>query len=287
MLDKTNPLPSIAVPVVDRRRRWLPEWYKFFKPLLEQTRSNTIRVEEVSENGAALVQTEAQTRADADEVLATQISTVSANLTTATNTLNAAIVTETNARVTQDTALAGQITSLTGTVNANTAALTTEQTARVSADTALSQSISTVSSTVGQNTTAIQSLTSSVNGVLARWGIAINTNGRIVGRVRMDGGASGSVFDVLADKFIIVHPAANNTTIQAFITGLVNGISTIGINGNLIVDGTVAARSIVADTLSAISGDMGTLRVGKIEDTPTNPKFLIDATNRRILLLGD
>ena len=34
MADTTKALPSPSVPVVDRLRRWSPEWYPFIKQLL-------------------------------------------------------------------------------------------------------------------------------------------------------------------------------------------------------------------------------------------------------------
>lgn len=181
---------------------------------------------------------------------------------------------------------------------------------------------------------AVDAVQVDVDQINAQYTISVNANGRVTGAIKLDGSGALSTVSVLADKFIIVHPAADATTIQAFIVGLVNGISTVGINGNLVVDDTISARHIVAgsiDTehiaagsitateiaadavnathiaagsitaneiaadavnathlnvtdLSAVTSNMGTLTVGKIQSADGN--FLVDATNKRIRIVS-
>ena len=194
MADKTNALPSISEPVIDRFRRWSPVWYRWLKPLLETTRETVVRLEAV--NGD----------------------------------LSAAVITEASARA--------------------------------SADTAIASSITTVSTTVGGLSTTVTSHTSSLNGLNAQWGISIDVNGKVIGLTRLDGGATGSTFTVLADKFIVRHPTTT-TDIQAFIIGLVNGTSTVGINGNLMVDGSITADALNFNTLTEAAPDAGII----VDDT--------------------
>jgi len=103
------------------------------------------------------------------------------------------------------------------------------------------------------------------NGYVAGIGIAVVDND--------SGNPTGQVV-ILADKFAIVTP--NNDPNEApkipFVVGRINGNLTVGINGQLVVDGTIVGRSIAAETitadhltvgqLSAISGDMGDLTAG-------------------------
>lgn len=195
--DTTTALPSSQSPVIDRFRRWTPEWYRWIKPLLETTRSMAMKLE-------------------------------------ATDTdLRAAVTTEATARITQDGVLASNIT--------------------------------TVSTSVGSLTATVSENTTSINGIEARWGVSIDVNGKVVGLVRLDGSASGSTFTVLADKFVVRQPGTT-TDITAFIVGAVNGTTTVGINGNLLVDGTIQARSLSVSTLSAITADIGTVTAGIIRD---------------------
>ena len=218
----TQVLPDQSVPVIDRYRRWSAPWWRFMKPLLEATNKNSKDLHAVSldlTTAQASITTEASVRAAADGALATQISTISAAYQLADTNLNASISNEATARANQDTTLATQI--------------------------------STVSTTVGNNTAAITQLTTTTDGYAGKWSLSFNANNRVVGAVTLNGTQTSSTFSILADKFIIVHPTANATTLQAFIVGLVNGISTVGINGNLIVDGTIAARHILADAITA------------------------------------
>lgn len=122
-----------------------------------------------------------------------------------------------------------------------------------------------------------------VDGIKAEWGVAITGtagNEQVVGLVRLDGGLTGSTFTVVADKFIVAHPTASGTTIQAFIIGLVDGVSTVGINGDLIIDGSILARHIQTNTLSAIAADIGTVTAGVIQST--DGRMVIDLDNGSI-----
>lgn len=231
-----QPLPSANTPVIDRYRRFTQQWFRFIKPLLDATKQNSTDITALSEDlttAQASITNEATVRATNDAALATQINAVSASLTSNVATLNASISTETTARVAGDGALASQITTLTSTVNGNT--------------------------------TSITQVASAVDGLEAQWGVSINANGRVTGLVRLDGGSTGSTFSVLADKFVVVHPSVNGTTIQAFIIGNINGTPTVGINGNLIVDDTILARHIDVSTLSAITANIGTVTAGLIQ----------------------
>lgn len=65
-----------------------------------------------------------------------------------------------------------------------------------------------------------------------------------------------SGFIVRADKFAVVRPrqpGEPDTLPETvpFIVGVVNGVSTVGINGQLVVDGTITARHIQANTIGA------------------------------------
>jgi len=50
---------------------------------------------------------------------------------------------------------------------------------------------------------SVEVIQRSVDGVVAQWGVALNVAGKIVGRVRLDGNASTSTFDVEADAMSV------------------------------------------------------------------------------------
>ena len=128
------------------------------------------------------------------------------------------------------------------------------------------QEVTTLSTTVGGNTASIEQIIESTDGFGLRWSVEMNVNNRVVGMVRLDGDASQSTFSVLATKFEIVHPTDNAQTIQAFVAGMVNGIATVGINGNLVVDGSIEAEKLNVFSISAIAADLGTVTAGRLEN---------------------
>lgn len=176
----------------------------------------------------------------------------------------AAIVVEQTVRVTENEAFAQQVTAITADIANTNAAVVTEQTARANGDSALASDIASVTSTANGNTTSINTLTTSVNGISANWTVSLNVNNRVAGMVTLNGTQNTTAFSVLADKFQIVHPTVDGTTIQAFTTGLVDGISTVGMNGSVIIDGTLLARHIAAGQITTAKLAAGAVTAANI-----------------------
>ncbi len=79
--------------------------------------------------------------------------------------------------------------------------------------------------------------------------------------------ATGSDFVIVADRFAIVNPnyaifGGDDVPKVPFVVGTVGGVSTVGITGQLLVDGSVTADKITANSISAISANAGTLNGG-------------------------
>lgn len=87
-------------------------------------------------------------------------------------------------------------------------------------------------------------------GLVAQWVLKMNVNGHIagVGLLLDDGG--NSEFAILANKFKVVHPSDTGAPVEVFTVGEINGANAVGINGNLIIDGTIMARHLAVGTLS-------------------------------------
>ena len=138
--------------------------------------------------------------------LQTQVTTVSS----ATNDNAASITTETTARTSADAALAGQITTLTATVGSNAASISAESTARANGDSALAGQITTLSTTVGANTSSLTTLSASINGVAAQYGVfgTINgvTGGFVLQGVRKLDGSVSFGFEFTASSFVLSDP---------------------------------------------------------------------------------
>lgn len=193
---------------------------------------------EYVDNVAALIATETEIRISQGNVFISQISVLSGSV----GQNAAAIVNERNLRVSADSALASNLETLTATVGGNTAAISalslvvsnssgslstridtlgvnfgsfqatvsSQFTAFANADGALSSRIDSLSVSVAGNTASIieeATIRATADGqIQARWGVAIDINGRVSGIELLDGTNGQSTFTIRADVFQIVNP---------------------------------------------------------------------------------
>jgi hypothetical protein len=83
-----------------------------------------------------------------------------------------------------------------------------------------------------------------------------------------------SSFTILADKFLVARPDASGTPVAMFGATVLNGVNTVGINGNLLVEGSaiITRANIVdlaVDTLQ-IAGNAVTLPVSAQQSAMIN-----------------
>lgn len=244
---------------------------------------------------SAEVIAEAVARANADAALGARIDAVEADFTNLETTTAANVTTESVARAAADSALSTQITTLTSSLNTKEAALqasiASEASARTTADNAISSTVSTLSTTVGNNSAAISTQATTINGLSAQYTVKINNNGYASGfglASTPTNGVPTSSFVILADKFSVVTPTAAVGEVPKvpFVVGTVNGISQVGIQGSLLVDGSIFANAIAANTitankmsvttLSSLTADLGQITTGDITiGSPTGQRIEI------------
>ncbi|KWS03756.1 Phage host specificity protein J [Lysobacter capsici AZ78] len=97
------------------------------------------------------------------------------------------------------------------------------------------------------------------------WSLRINGGdpaNPIIAGIALSANPSGSDFVVQADRFAIVSPTNYGVRRVPFVVGNVGGVSTVGITGALLVDGSVTAGKITANSLSAITANAGTINGG-------------------------
>lgn len=163
------------------------------------------------------------------------------------------------------------------------AEIAAERVARADADAVIASDVLTLTTTVGTNTASISSLLASVDGIAARWGIAIDINGNIIGRVLLDGTGATSTFDVVADLFRIAQPGVSGgAVVPVFTIGNVNGVSKLALRGDMLIDGTIVARHLNVASLSSIVADIGEVTAGKMRSADN--KFVIDLTAKTITI---
>jgi len=121
-----------------------------------------------------------------------------------------------------------------------------------------------------------------ITAVGNNYGVEVNVDGHVTAAIKLDGSPAESSFTVVADTFQVANPSDGGDVKSVFIVGNVDGASTVGINGDLIVDGTIAARALEVDTLSAISADIGEVTAGVIRSDDS--KFIIDLNNKTITI---
>lgn len=207
---------------------------------------------------SGLLYNEKVARTNADLSIAYDVS----GLQVAVGQNTADILTESTARATAVSGEATQrqllATRLLGSYTGNDIAqltsglLFSERTARVNADGVVVQSVETLQSIVGPKLASLKTHSEVINGMAANYYLKTDVNGYVAGFGLYNSGVDSS-FIISADKFAVVKPGANPNQAGAvpFVVGNVNNVSTVGINGNLIVDGTIVAKAIAANVITA------------------------------------
>lgn len=180
-------------------------------------------------------------------------------------------------RRTETEQLAQQVTTVTAKLDDVAAGVIEEITARATADAALAQSVTAATTRIDEQEATAALILQSIDGLESRIGLSVNANGQVIGLVLLEGTPAGSQFTVVADKFVVAHPTTPGNTIQAFVIGNIDGTPTVGINGNLVLDGTILARHINALTLSAISANLGQITAGLLRSADNKMRIDLDA----------
>jgi predicted phage tail protein len=95
-----------------------------------------------------------------------------------------------------------------------------------------------------------------VGDVKAQYTVKLNVNNRVAGFGLMLSEDTPSEFVVVAEKFQVVDNSDALNPKQVFTIGNINGVSAVGINGDLIIDGSILARNIGANEIIANSANI-------------------------------
>ena len=206
-------------------------------------------------NAQAYITTNYYSKTAADSAISSASTTLSASITTAQGTANTAV---TNAAAAQTTANAA--------VTASTANATTSTTIQARLD---SGDYAAVKASASSSASAI-------TGLQANYVLKVDTNGHVAG-MELASGSTGTSVTFLADKFLICKPDGSGTPKPVLSLQTVNGSTSLGLDGNLIADGTIYANAIragaitadkiTADSLSTIKADLGTVTAGRAQNS--------------------
>lgn len=193
-----------------------------------------------------------------------QIASLTQTVTNNNTTLTASLSSEAGIRASADSALGSSITSinaaLSGYTGANAVAnAVSSLNASISTTngnvSALSSSLTTLSTAVGNNTASISTLSSSVSGIQAMWGLQLDINGNIIGRVELSGSGATSTFSVNASNFEVFDGSGSTPAFQ--ITGGVAYLN-VPLFTNAVATSTIQNNAVTSDP----SNSYGSFSVG-------------------------
>jgi|SRR5690606_3458639 len=118
-----------------------------------------------------------------------------------------------------------------------------------------------------------------VDEINGKYTIDLTEDGIQRGAIKLDGSGTISEIGLLADRVVVYKPDGTGGK-AVFALGTVNGAAGYGLGALMVLDGAIVARHLSVTSLDAVSGNMGTLTVGKIQSA--SGRFLIDATNETI-----
>lgn len=194
-------------------------------------------------NIIALITSEQTARIDGDTALATKIARMGA----LSGDSLAFILDLDTVKVSPTESLSQRLSGIASTLGANQAAILNEATTRTNQDLALAASISTVQSQMGSNTATVQTIQSSVNGILGKYVVKIDNNGYVSGFGLVsepNNGGVVSAFIVLADQFRIANPG-NPSVSPFFVNGGVVYLKNVVIDTAAIGDATITNLKLV------------------------------------------
>lgn len=148
--------------------------------------------------------------------------------------------------------LTTKVTTLTDQVGDNSAAITAEQTARISADNALSSSITTLTTSFNgfsANGQIYFAAKSGPSGSVAAYGLYLTAGNYYTGIEAIATSGGGSVIGFTASQFVFTD-AGTSQPVFSYSAPYWYFTSSVRINGNLFVDGTVTAAKVVSNSLS-------------------------------------
>ncbi len=133
----------------------------------------------------------------------------------------------------------------------------------------MSRKIEQVRKVLDGTAVSVTELLEVTDGLVGRWAITVDVDGRILGAVELAGGPGvSSSFRVLADNFSISSPGEDDLVPFVVIPGV-----GIFLDGVFIKDGTITAEKISALELSAITANIGLITAGRLQNA-ANTSFL-------------
>lgn len=250
----TNDLTSDIYTHIDTR----------IEEVLTDTEASLRKIETLEANfktANALAEEETLVRATADEALAKKINKLKASV----GDNSASITEEKFARASADEAIASSVTTLEANLNGDIASVQTYAEALATTKNRTYRQNDAPSSgmiagdlwfdTDDSNkayrydgVSWVATDDTRVATTYARWGVQVDAGGNVAGIQLNSSNAGSSNFVVLADNFKVYR--AGYTSDPIFSTGTVNGVATVGIKGDLVIDGSIVTNGVANNAIN-------------------------------------
>lgn len=126
-----------------------------------------------------------------------------------------------------------------------------EREARIAADSAVAQTVDTLQTQLDGNIASVQAHAQSIDGLSAQYTVKTDVNGYVAGyglATTIVDGVPQSDFTILADRFAVVQNGVEKRV--PFVVTSKNDVAQIGIDGNLLVNGSVTADALLANSIT-------------------------------------
>lgn len=207
---------------------------------------------ETAANAAAIV-AESLARTTADSAFASTLALIGAEVDGGT----AFLLDLDTVKVGASETLSSRFSTITADKDANAAAITAEQVARANADSAIALDVTNLTATVGTNTagistnaTAIAAAEGDITTLYAKYGVTLDVNGYITGFAQNNDGTTGN-FVILADNFAIADPGNPDIVPFTVTSNAIRMTADVEIDGALMLNGTVVGSALVAGTIGS------------------------------------
>jgi len=127
-----------------------------------------------------------------------------------------------------------------------------EREARTEADSAIAQTVTTLQTTLNGNIASVKTQAKSISGLSAQYTVKTDVNGHVAGyglATTVINGVPKSDFTILADRFAVVQNGVEKRV--PFVVTSKNNVAQIGIDGSLLVNGSVTADALLANSITA------------------------------------
>lgn len=129
---------------------------------------------------------------------------------------------------------------------------------------------------------AVETVSEDLTEARARATIGVNVDNQVIGLIDIAGNLLESVVTILADKFLVAKPDGTGATQILTVGTTPLGESRVGIDGSVVINGTLSALALSVSELSAIVANLGTITAGRLQNADNTSYWDLDTGDFQI-----